>query len=58
MRKLIGGFMNEKLYKVVHVVGAGSIAIGIVITVVGLATGILSIIAGARLLKEKQNINI
>ncbi len=48
--------MSEKVYKVLNVVGAGSIAIGVVILVVGITTGVLSIIAGAKLLKEKQNI--
>lgn len=50
--------MNEKIYKVLHIVGGGSIAIGIVIIVVGMVTGVLSIIAGAKLLKEKKNIII
>lgn len=48
--------MGEKMHKVLNVVGAGNIAIGVVILVVGMTTGILAIIAGARLLKEKQNI--
>ncbi len=52
----LGGFMNENMYKVLHAIGASSIAIGIIVVVVGLVTGTLSIIAGAKLLKEKKNI--
>lgn len=48
--------MNEKIYRVLNVIGAGNIAIGIVVMVVGLVAGVLSIVAGAKLLKEKQNI--
>ncbi len=48
--------MNEKLFKTMGVTGAGNIAIGIVILVVGITTGILAIISGTRLIKEKKNI--
>ena len=34
--------------------GAAGIAVGIVVTVVGIAAGVISIISGARLLKEKK----
>ena len=42
--------MNEKAYKTMAVIGAGNLVIGIILLVVGLATGILSIVNGGRLL--------
>lgn len=48
--------MNEKSYKTMKSVGGGSIALGIVVLVTGIATGVLTIINGARLLKEKSDI--
>ncbi|MFI3207578.1 MAG: hypothetical protein R3Y40_00445 [Eubacteriales bacterium] len=48
--------MNEKIFKVMNVTGAGNVAIGIILIVIGLAAGILSIISGVKLLKEKKNI--
>lgn len=48
--------MNEKTYKTMSVTGAGSIAIGIVMLVSGVVCGILSIVNGARLLKQKSDI--
>ena len=47
--------MNEKAYKAMGLAGAAGIAVGIVVTVVGIA-GEISIISGARLLKEKKGI--
>lgn len=47
---------NEKLYKMMTNVGAGDLALGIVILVVGIAAGILMIINGARLLKGKSDL--
>ena len=41
--------MNEKAYKAMGLAG-------IVVTVVGIAAGVISIISGARLLKEKKGI--
>lgn len=38
--------------------GAGSLALGIVVLVTGLVTGILMIVNGARLLKRKSEILI
>ena len=35
---------------------AAGIAVGIVVTVIGIAAGVISIISGARLLKEKKGI--
>lgn len=48
--------MNEKLFKTMGVTGAGNIALGVVILVVGITTGILAIISGARLMKEKKHL--
>lgn len=48
--------MGEKTYKVLSVAGAGSIALGIIILVVGVVTGVLSIVAGASILKQKSRI--
>ncbi len=46
----------ERAYKTMKRAGAGSIALGIVMIVTGVATGILSIINGARLLKNKNGL--
>ena len=52
-----GGFtVNEKVYKTMGSTGAGSIAIGIVVLVGGLVSGILMIINGARLLKKREHL--
>ena len=48
--------MNEKLYKMMGVSGAGNITIGIISIVTGIAGGILLIITGARLLKKRSEI--
>lgn len=48
--------MGEKTYKVLNVAGAGSIALGIVMLVTGVVTGILAIVTGAALLKQKSRI--
>lgn len=48
--------MNEKAYKSMSFAGAASITIGIIMAVVGVATGIVAIISGARLLKDKKGL--
>lgn len=48
--------MNEKTYKIMNTIGGGNIALGIIVLVTGLATGILMIVNGARLLKQKSGI--
>ena len=48
--------MNEKAYKTMTGVGAGNLVIGIIILVVGLTTGILTILNGGRLLKSKSDL--
>lgn len=46
----------EKAYKTMQSAGTASIVIGIVMIVIGAATGIITIINGARLLKHKNEI--
>lgn len=46
----------EKVYKTMKSVGAGNIAIGIIMIVAGLSAGIVAIVGGARLIKEKSDI--
>lgn len=46
----------EKVYKTMTSVGAGNIAVGIIIVVTGLSAGILAIVNGARLLSGRKNI--
>ena len=57
---LLGGrsLMNEIIYKTMASSGAGSLALGIVVLVTGLVTGILMIVNGARLLRRKSEILI
>ncbi len=46
----------EKVYKTMTTTGAGSVALGIIVLVTGIATGILAIVNGARLLKDRKQI--
>ena len=46
----------EKVYKTMRNVGAGNIAIGILIAVTGLTVGIVAIVNGALLLRRKSQI--
>lgn len=49
--------MNEKIYKTMgRVGGGGNIAMGAVLVVVGVATGVLMIVSGAGLLKRRGEI--
>lgn len=48
--------MNEKIYKAMRFAGTANITIGIIVVVVGVAAGIISIVSGARLLKEKRGL--
>lgn len=48
--------MNEKVYKTMNVTGGTNIALGIVMIVAGLSLGILTIVNGARLLRNKSGI--
>ena len=49
---------NEKTYKTLSAVGGGTIALGIVVLLTGLTAGVLMIINGAKLLKQKYQITI
>lgn len=46
----------EKAYKTMTNAGAGSIAVGIIILVTGIAAGIVAIVGGAKLLKHRNEI--
>lgn len=46
----------EKAYRTMQNSGAGSIAVGIIILTVGIAAGVISIINGASLLRNKKEI--
>lgn len=48
--------MNEKAYKSMSFAGASGIAIGIIMIVTGVASGIIAIIGGARLLRDKKGL--
>ena len=48
--------MNEKAYKSMTMAGVSNIAVGIIISVIGIAAGVLSIVTGARLLKDKKGL--
>jgi hypothetical protein len=60
LTKIAGGAamndMNEKLYKSLGRAGGFGIAIGIIEIVIGIILGTLTIINGAKLIKEKANI--
>ena len=46
----------EKAYSAMKNSGAGNIAVGIIILVVGITAGVRSIVSGAHLLKHKKEI--
>lgn len=48
--------MEERVYKTMNRAGVANIVIGVITLVVGLATGILLVINGARLLAGKTKI--
>lgn len=48
--------MNEKAYKTMRITGAANIAIGIVSVVVGVTVGIIAIVSGAQLIKDKKGL--
>ncbi len=50
--------MNEKIYKTITRTGACNLAVGIITLVTGIATGVLLIVGGARLLKRRSEILI
>ena len=48
--------MVEKAYKTMNISGIGNITIGIIIMVIGIAAGILAIVSGTKLLKNKKEL--
>lgn len=48
--------MSEKVYKAMNFAGTANIVIGVIIAVVGITTGVIAIVSGARLLKEKKGL--
>ncbi len=48
--------MNEKAFKTMSITGAANIAIGIVMMSIGVTTGVIAVICGARLLKNKEGL--
>lgn len=49
--------MSEKIYKTMGNTGAGTLAIGICILITGIVSGVLLIVNGARLLKNRERIH-
>ncbi|MCI8782837.1 MAG: hypothetical protein HFG83_15700 [Dorea sp.] len=48
--------MNEKAYKAMNFAGISSIVVGIIVAVVGVTAGVITIVGGARLMKEKRGL--
>lgn len=48
--------MGEKVYKTMRGTGAWNIVIGVVVMVVGVAAGVMLVISGAKLLKDKSKV--
>ncbi len=48
--------MNEKVFKTMSVAGVVNVTIGIILIVVGLAAGIIAIMSGTRLIKDKNGL--
>lgn len=48
--------VNEKIYKTMTTVGAGNIVLGVIMIVTGIAAGVITIVGGARLLKNKSGL--
>ncbi len=46
----------EKVYKLLKAAGGSNIAVGVLIIVVGITLGVLNIISGASLLRNRRNI--
>lgn len=51
-----GASMEEKIYKTMNGAGAMNIVLGVIALAVGVATGVLLIISGAKLLSGKSKI--
>lgn len=50
--------MNERLFKTISSSGVGNLVMGIILIIVGVTTGVLLLISGAKLIKSKYNVMI
>ena len=48
--------MNEKAYKAMNFAGISGIVVGIIVALVGVTAGVITIVGGARLMKEKRGL--
>ena len=48
--------MNEKAYRAMSFAGTANIVVGIVMMVAGIAAGVITIVGGIRLLKDKKGL--
>lgn len=48
--------MNEKAYKSMSIAGAASIVVGVVVAATGIAAGVIAIVFGTRLLKDRKGL--
>ena len=48
--------MEQKVYKIMKGAGAANIAVGVVVLVVGIVSGILLMVAGGKLISGKSKI--
>lgn len=48
--------MNEKAYKTMGATGAAGIAVGVVMLVTGITAGVIAIVSGAKLLKDRKGL--
>lgn len=48
--------MEEKVYKTMGATGAWNIVLGVVALVVGIATGVMLIVGGAKLLADRNKV--
>ena len=52
-----GGYaMNEKVYRTMKTVGAWNIVFGVFLIVAGVTVGVIQLVHGGKLLKEKKEI--
>ena len=48
--------MSEKAFRTMTMAGISNIVIGIVVAVIGVAAGVMTIVTGARLIKDKKGL--
>ncbi len=48
--------MNEKAYRTMGIAGAAGITVGIVMITAGVVSGVIAIISGARLRKDRKGL--